>query len=249
MKKLCISIMAVLIFSGYAHSRDKLIVTAAESIYAKQVTVDGELRLEGPAVKLVTHIFKDFKIPVDTKVIPWKRAMVGLKSGKIDAMITFLYSKERTEFFAFTDDYDSADTSIFVKKGNAFPFKKWDDLIGLKGLRIEGRSEGPEFDTFREENLDITQVTALTNIIKMIALGRYDYAVDKRYDIIMEAKRNGLWEKIEILSMPVKSNKIRIGFSKKSPFVKYVPEVNKKIAALKADGTIEKWIQEVLDTL
>ncbi len=137
-------------------------------------------------------------------------------------------------------------TSVFVKKGKLFPFTKWEDLIGLEGVMIRGRSEGSKWDAFRNKKLHIEAKNSLEQMIRLIDYERFNYGVDKEYDIIMEAKRLGYYDKIEILPFPININKLRIGISKKSLFIKYLPQINKKIAELKKNGIIRQWIHQAL---
>ncbi|MCP3873513.1 MAG: amino acid ABC transporter substrate-binding protein [Desulfobacteraceae bacterium] len=236
-----------LICGNNAYPKNTLVVTAAESIYAKKIDRNGQDRLAGPAIQLITTIFKDLGIPVETIVYPWQRAIKMLKKGKIDAVLTFFHTEERAEYSIFTDGYDEVKTCVFVKKGKSFPFTKWNDLIGLKGVMIRGRSEGPKWDAFRNKNLNIEPKDSLAQMILMIDSERCNYSVDKEYDIIMEAKRMGHYNKIEILPFSINTNQLRIGISKKSPFVKYVPEINKKITTLRKNGVIKQWIHQALE--
>ncbi|MCD4741259.1 MAG: transporter substrate-binding domain-containing protein [Desulfobacteraceae bacterium] len=249
MKKSLITIMAVVLFYGFAFSQDSLVVTAAPSIWARIVKVDGRERLEGPAINLITHIFKDFGVPVTVEIYPWKRAEILLKAGKIDAILTMLYSEDRTKFYIYTDSYHNVETCVVVKKGKAFPFKIWDDLIGKKGVIIRGRMKGTRWEAFRNEKLQIYEVNELSQVLKMLYSGRQDYGVEKKYSILMEAKNIGYLDKIEILPIPLSTDKAYIAFSKQSPFAKYVPKVNKEIAKLKDSGTLEKWEKDVLNII
>ncbi len=222
-------------------------VTAALSIYSREAIIDGKKTFEGPIISLVTQFFNEQGITVNTKVLPWKRTLAQLKTGELDAVLTFFYSKERTGFTTYSENYGSVDSSIFVKKGEAFPFTQWDDLIGREGLIIEGRSEGAEFDAFKNRKLNVKGVTTLLSMTGMLIRGRAAYAIDKKRSIIIETKKAGLWDQIEILPSHLTSNKIYIGFSKKSPYARYIPGINQKIKELTINGTLKKWVNEAMD--
>ncbi len=224
------------------HSMETIKVTAAESLYAKPV--NGQLK--GPAIDLIRMIFNDFGIDVETPVLPWKRAMLEAKVGKIDAILTLFYTKERSEYFEYTVPYDVVESSVFIKKGAGFKFKIWDDLIGLNGLYVRGTSEGKDFDNYARKHLKLEDKSSIQMIIEMLNANRADYGIEKKYGLMVQAKKLGLSETVEILPTPLKSNEVYFGFSKKSNFIKLIPKINQRIKELKDDGTVRNLIDEAI---
>lgn len=247
--RLFITVAFLILYASSAFPQPPMIVSAAPSIYAKKIIINGEQSFEGPAIDLIKYICNDLDTSVVIKVLPWKRIEAYLENGKIDAVLTILYSTERTKYCVFTNSYDEVETSVFTKTGNKFYFETWDDLIGKQGVSIAGRMKGSKWEEFKKKNLSVYNINSLSSLLEMVRKGRADYGIEKKYSIIMEANRLGFKDEIEILAMPLATNGARIAFSKKSIYVKYVDEVNKKIAQLKADGTIAKWINNALNAL
>lgn len=230
---------SALFLTDYSYSQERLIFSApTPSAYANKK----EKGLEGPSVDLIKLLFSGSGIEVETVPLPWARLLKYLKKGKIDAVAPLFYNAERERFIAYSIPFDTHETKVLVKRGHSFDFKKLEDLIGYKGLIVRGRSEGEVFDVFSAEHLKLTKVNSLDQIFKMIVSGRADYGIDKLNDIIARGNRLGLSDQIEVLDMSIATNDNYIGFSKKSPFVRYLPQINKKIIQLKKEGKIREMV-------
>jgi ABC-type amino acid transport substrate-binding protein len=241
----CCLIFSLAIFpAASSFSQETLIFSAPmANAYAKK---SGQ-GLEGPSVDLIKSLFSDHDIAIKTVPLPWPRALEYLKSGKIDAVAPIFYNPERAKFIEYSIPFDSHETRVLVKRNRVFEFNNWDDLIGRSGAIVRGRSEGEAFDKFSAEHLNLIKVDSLNQITMMVVSGRIEYGIDKMYDIIIRSKKLGLADQIEILSMPIAINQNHIGFSKKSPFVSYLPEINEKITQLKEQGKIRKMVFDFIN--
>ena len=228
-----------LLLANFSYAQERLLFSAPMANAFANATEEG---LEGPAVDLIKLLFSDYDIEVKTVPLPWARVLKYIKSGEIDAVAPIFYNAERARFITYSLPFGTHVTKVLVRRGHSFNFKKCEDLIGYRGVIIRDRSEGEAFDKFSVEHLKLEPVNSLDQIIKMLVRGRADYGVDKLYDIIATGNRLGLSDKIEILDMTVATNDNYIGFSKKSPFVRYIPQINKKIIQLKNEGKIREMV-------
>ncbi len=225
-------------------AREKLLVFSDDT--AKPYTWKKEKKLVGPIVDLITMIFKDFNIPVETVLLPWKRAIHQIEEGQIDVILTMFYTPEREKFMVYTAPYSNIINSVFVKKGKEFPFKKWEDLIGREGLFTKGDSFGAEFDNFAKKKLTIDYILTLQQRVKMLFFERGDYMINVKKPTLIEIAKMGYKDKIVPLDVPVSQQNVYIIFSKKSKFLKYLPKVNQRITEMRENGTIEKMLEEVI---
>jgi polar amino acid transport system substrate-binding protein len=233
-------IVCILLFSAnFSYSQERLLFSAP---MANAFANETEGRLEGPAVDLIKLLFRDYDVEVKTVPLPWMRLLEYIKDGEIDAVAPIFYNAERARFISYSIPFGTHDTKVLVRRGHSFTFKKREDLIGFRGIAVRGRSEGEAFDRFSAEHLNLQKVNSLDQIIKMILKGRADYGIDKLYDIIAISNRLEVSDQIGILDMTVATNNNCIGFSKKSPFVRYIPQINKKILQLKKEGKIEEMV-------
>ena len=241
MKKVLLLFVFSFLLCSSAQAGESLVITAAPSVYAQP---EGD-HLAGPAVDLITMIFQEFGIAVETKIVPWVRAVEEVKTGEVDAILTLFFTKERAEFIDYLPHYCEVQAVVIVPKGNLFPYSKWEDLIGKKGMMVKEDSQGEAFDAFAKEKLNIQRVTALQDMIRVLALSRrVDYGIYTKEDCLVAARKLNVLDKIEILPTPLTSELLFIGFSKKSGFREYIPQVNNRIIELRLNGTIDKMIRE-----
>jgi polar amino acid transport system substrate-binding protein len=245
-KRFYFTIAAVLLtFVNIAYSEETLMFSShpqgAPTAWAK----DGKLIGVGP--ELVKIIFAELGISVESKVYPWKRALDYAKRGDIDVIAGAFLTPERAEYLEFCKpNYTTVDQVIIVAKGKMFQFGKWEDLIGLKGVAIVGDSFGKEFDEFMAEKLDVVRVSNLFQGFKMLEKGRINFMPGSRSFAEIQARKFGFRNKIEVLPMPINTEKLYIAISMKSPFRKYLSEVNKKLKQLKEDGIVEQLTQKYI---
>ena len=246
MKRVCFGLFAVLItFVNTAYSGDKLIFSSYSQGAPITWAKDGKLFGVGP--EIVETIFTELGVSVESKVYPWKRVLMSAKRGDIDVIAGVYFTQERANYLEYCKPhYTTSDLVVIVAKGKVFPFNKWDDLIGMTGGILVGDSLGAEFDKFVAEKLNIVRVSNLIQGFKMLAKGRIDYMPMSRTMAEIQAKKFGFRNDIEILSMPINTEKLYIGISKKSPFRKYLPKVNQRLNQLKEQGVIEKLTQKYI---
>ena len=246
MKKYLYGIILIFLSFELTFANETIRISApAPTIYA-QISND---QLVGPSIEMMKLIFSEFGLNIETVPLPWARAMKYLKSGKIDAVAPIFYNEQRASFIQFTDVFDTIETRVFTQKNKFGGFNVLNDLKGFKGLTIRGRSEGLEFDKFATEYLDLSEISSLDQMLKMILIGRADYGIDKRYDIAATAKKMGVYEQILITPLVISTNNNLIGFSKKSAFLRYIPRINMIIRNLKKDGTIEHLIENYINNI
>jgi polar amino acid transport system substrate-binding protein len=102
---------------------------------------------EGPITEIVTEAFNKAGYQVSVKYVSWARAMADAKAGKADGLHGAWYSKEREQWFAYSDKLPGNEIVLFKRKGSeAQSFTGYGDLRSYKiGIVREYRNP-PEFD-------------------------------------------------------------------------------------------------------
>ena len=174
----------------------------------------------------------------------WSTVQGELKAGAIDALVGVYLTEERKSFMEFSVPFMKDPVVIFVAKTKAFPFEKWDDLIGKKGATTAGDSFGQAFDAFISSKLDVKRsVTVKENFDKLLS-GEADYFIFAKYSGEFEAKKLGFADKIESLKKEAAVENFYFAFSKKSKLAPLLPKVNIQIVKLVNNGTVEKLVRK-----
>lgn len=223
------------------YANDRITISAPPSIWVQ----DQGDKLVGPIIDFLNEVFSEHKIAIESKALPWARAIEDMKSGRLDMIPVVFYSDERAEFMAFTLPYAEVPTSVFVAKGKRFQFNSLNDLKGKAGLIMRGDRISVEFEKMAS-TLQLTRIVTYEDILKMLINDRADYAVAAKYGFLIESKKMGCEDNIESLSLPISNNNLHFAFSKESPFVSYLPIINEKIKQMQADGRLQKIIDKTI---
>ena len=245
--RLLTSLIAFLFISSFVLFGDRVAadtikISSPPSVWIQEK--DGQLT--GPLIDLLEDIFSEMGVEVATFSLPWARAIAQLREGKIDMIPIIFYTKERSEFVEFSKPFAQVPTAVFVPAGESFSFASVSDLVGKKGLIMKGDSISEEFETIRPQ-LQIDEIAGYDQMVRMLADRRADYAVAAQYGFAIELKRSGLESKIALLPQPVSSRDLHFAISKQSPFVQYVPTLNKKLQQLEERGELKKMVERTIE--
>jgi polar amino acid transport system substrate-binding protein len=205
---------------------------------------------EGLSIDLMQEIFSRLGIDVEVELLPQKRMIEYLKTGRKDGATVISKNAERLTYLDYTD-------TIFLKRGLIYflteknpPFD-WKDYEDLKGLRIgivAGHNYGDRFSQAIEKyNLNIQQITRIEQ--------NFDKLLSKRIDVFLcieltakQFLRNPKYKgKISHAPKSYYSKGYHIGFSKKSKMKVLIPIVNKVIREMKKDGSLRNIISQHTD--
>lgn len=210
---------------------------------------DGE-KISGAGADLAAMIFKELGINVDSRYAgTWDKVQEKTKSGEVDLLVAAYKTPERETYMDYSIPYTIDPVAILVKKGKAFPYSEWKFLLGKKGVVMVGDSYGEGLDNYIEKNLQVVKVNSTDEAYALLQNGKADYFLYAFYSAEKELKNKGLGDKIEILPNYAGAENFYITLSKKSPFNKYLPDVNRLIEKFKKDGTIESLIKKYKDAL
>jgi len=202
----------------------------------------------GVGPELTAIIFGELGIEVDSKYVGlWKRVQHEAEIGRVDVVVGIYKNEQRLRYLAFPNEpYTPDPVVIFVQKGKAFPFMEWKDLIGKNGGSTMGESFGQDFDTYAAKHLEIHRTLRIEQSLQMLSLGRLDYVVYGLYPGRIKAIELGLKNNFDYLPKTVITPPAYQAFSKKSKFLKHLHYFDKRVAELKADGTIGKLIEKYM---
>lgn len=202
-------------------------------------------RIVGVGPEIIRMVFEELGVTVDSAFKgSWAQVQEAAKEGDIDAIVGIYRTEKRRQFYAYSDKYAKDPVVIFVAKDKAFPYKGWGDLIGKRGATTVGDSYGEEFGKFIASKLTVTSSVKVEDNFKKLLSGEADYFIFALYLGLFEAEKLGVSDKVEYLPTYAAAEDFHIAISKKSKYLTYLPEINKKIEAFILDGTIDKLVDE-----
>lgn len=202
-------------------------------------------QIVGVGPELVRKVFSALGLKVESRYTGlWDEVQAKAKDGQVDLLVAAYKTAERETYLDYSVAYTEDPIAIFVKKTSTLAYNKWEDLIGKKGVLMIGDSYGQEFDDFIKEKLTTERVKTVEDAFAALENNTVDYFVYALYageKIIAEKK---LEEKIKIMPQYVAAENFYLAISKKSPLVKYLPQINEQLEKFKQDGTIKNLIEQ-----
>lgn len=180
-------------------------------------------------------------------MVPWIRAQKMAAEGNIDLLVNLRITPERSEWLEFSKNPTFPNPiAVFMRKDKAIPLKFWNELKLLKGGTTIGDAFGNGFDEYLKTNLKIESIPNAYGNFRKLDTGRIDYFVTGYYMGMAWLSSAGMQERIVALKPFISDNPIHLGFSKRSPHVALLPEIDRKLAQLAADGTLNKILNDHL---
>lgn len=202
-------------------------------------------QIVGVGPEIVSKIFEELGVKVVSKYEgPWDLVQTKAKEGTVDVLAAAYKTAERETYMDYSIPYTVDPVILVVKKGKAFPYDKWEDLLGRKGVVTIGDSYGQGFDNFIKEKLIPTKVGTPEEAFELLAKEEADYFVYALYSAENYIFKNKISEQVEILPKEVSMENFYITISKKSSYNHLLPQVNALLQKYEADGTITRTIEK-----
>lgn len=203
-------------------------------------------KIVGIGPDLAAIVFRDAGLTVVSKPSGnWKRAQAQVKFGAADVLVALYRTDERARDLAYAAVPFMEDINVvWVRKGKEFSFRTWDDLIGKNGTAMLGDSYGQAFDEHIRNKLTIKWVSTPDQALQKLALGRADYYPFSLHGGALQVRQLGFAGRMTHLATPISSEHVYLAISRKSPYLKYLPQIEAAIAARRADGTVERLIRK-----
>lgn len=207
---------------------------------------DGEPK--GIWVDITREAFKRMGQPVTIKSYPWARVIHMMKKGHADGVAGAYKTPEREQFM----DYPQTPitygiVTLFVLKDSSITFNG--DLKELSDYRfcvVRGFSYGNTFDT-AVKNGTIVHIreapTMEENIKAFLVLGLKSVLPTDRISGLYRLSRMDKENQVRELPVKLEKNPIYIAFSKKRNRLALVEKLDRVLARMRADGSINAMIQ------
>lgn len=234
------------IAANVAPAADQLTVTATGHPNWPPFSWERQGVIAGVGADVAQLVLQELGVTVQLRAIGnWKRAQAEVEAGKVDLIVACYQTDARRRYMLFPAPPFADDANVlWVKKGHAFPFRTWDDLIGRTGTAMLGESYGQQFDSFIDAKLKVERVnTPLQNLQKLV-VGRADYYPFSLYGGQIQIGQLGFEGQIEHLPTVVSTEGVYLCLSKKSKLAPYLPRIETILARLRADGTVDQLVRK-----
>jgi len=241
----------VLIVAGYFiyKNRNKKLIASGHSDWPPIMYQQNDLII-GAGPEIAAKIFKELRVKFVSKYEgPWDIVQEKAAKGTVDVLVAAYKTTERETYMDYSIPYTVDPVVIVVKKGQAFPYEKWDDLVSKKGVVTAGDSYGQAFDDFIAARLSVKKVGTPEEAFNALKNDEVDYFIYALYSAQGYIFKNDLGDQVEILPQYVSTENFYLTISKKSPYNKYLPQVNALLEKYKADGTIDQIIEKYKKSL
>ncbi|MCP3872317.1 MAG: amino acid ABC transporter substrate-binding protein, partial [Desulfobacteraceae bacterium] len=105
---------------------------------------------KGILVDTVKEIFLQINEPLELELLPFKRAFIKAKTGKIDGLFNFYKVPEREAFFDYSVPLIDNELVFFVPQDSTVEYKEINDLNELRVGVMFGYSYGQKFDQHKK---------------------------------------------------------------------------------------------------
>lgn len=245
LKKSCLSLaLATLGLAGIFAQDGGEIIVSGHPEYPPMMWREGD-EIIGAATDYASRLFADLKIQHRVQKVKylgaWDKVLEDVKNGKIDMVVAAYKNDERRQWMEFTDPIAEDPVSVFTLKEADISIARLEDLKGRKGAAGAGESFGESFDSLARDELDLERIP-LKDAFAKLESKKVDYVVAGKFQGTFVARQNRLYHKIEIQPYMASVQLFHIGISKKSPLVKMIPEINKKIERYEVDNLMDLYL-------
>lgn len=207
----------------------------------------GTDRFDGASIELLSRVLPPGIALVPVRE-PWKRVLAMAADGEIDLVLSLRATPERAEYLAFTEHRAFPNPiAVFVRADSPIRVDDWAGLAPYVGGVSLGDYFGGGFDEYWRARLRVETAPSLVENFEKLRLGRIDYFVSGYYMGQSYLAASGLSGRIVALRPFVSNEGIRFAFSRRSPWIRLLPSVDKRLAELDAKGELEAILKRHLD--
>ena len=211
MKKLAIQLLIAIIIPTNIWAQEIVIAIAEWPPYE---FIDKTGKPSGINVTTIKEATKQLGIKIKFVQYPWSRALLSVKHGKVDAIMSLYKTTEREEFLYYVPEIISYDENVLITfYQNTYTFNgNLQDLSGKTIIVARNNSYGEAFD--EADYFEKHDVGSNMQILDMVAVNRYPLGISSRLPLIHIARKKGITNKLKILEPPVSSYGLYIAFTK-----------------------------------
>jgi len=229
-----------------AAAEDGVLTYSANPQYPPYHWAVGDDRLAGASVELLKLLLPP-GVRAQPLVVPWKRALDLAAQGEVDLLLSLRITPERQQFLQFVPHRAFPNPIVvFVLQGAPLKLRSWDDLKAEVGGVSAGDFFGGGFDEYWRANLRVETADSMVENFRKLDTGRIGWFVTSLYAGKAYLAAHPTGHPVTVLDPPISQENIHFGFSAKSPWVKLIPQLNRRLEELDRGGFLEGLLQRSL---
>lgn len=206
---------------------------------------DGHPR--GVFIDILEAVLQQANLTSRYNVLPFKRCLADLKTGKADLFIGLFHRPEREEYVIYLKPTIAPHVTkvFYLNKDRARNIRKWEDLYRLKiGIRA-GYKHHPDFDT--DQRIQKIEVTTEEQNFHMLARNRIDAVLITEETGVYLIGKLGYVERFASAPLRLeRNNPAYIVMSRKSRLMPHITALETAISDIVTNGTLETIRQKYL---
>ncbi len=229
-----------LLLSSFSRETSALEVTLCENAIPPWVIEEnGKIDRHSLLSLFTNKVFSKIpEIQIRYELLPWKRCQDQVEQGKVDGALLMGINEERKKLFQFsTITLEYPEGFIYSKRNfpNGIRINSFDDLKKFRIGLLRGHKYHEELlKLMNQQLIDYEILESSEQNIKMLISGRVDVAIDGLINARYYISQEYLQDKLAINEGTLVIKKgMAYAFSRKSPIIKYLPEINRQIELLR----------------
>ena len=204
---------------------------------------EGE-KIKGLYTEYLETIFnKNMNIKVKYSIVPWKRAQLYVEKGDADLILTVPTKKRLTFSIKNVKPIYQMYLHIYTYKNHKQinqirKIKTAKDILKLDLTPVTNLGNGWHKQHIDSYGINTYYVPKEDNIVKFLASKRADIMIEAVIPTNYKIEQYGLVSKLELTNARFGPLNFHILMSKKSKYVKYMPQINRVIQKLTMNGTL-----------
>ena len=250
---------------AYCHEdydlHNRVILSASEPDYPPFAIVKKDNVADGFSVDILKAVTQAMDIQVEIAVGPWHEIKKQLMAGRIDVLPLVAFSKERAEYFDFTNPYLQMHGAVFVRQG----YRGITELKDLWDKEVVVMRGDTAHEYMVRNNLSdhLILTDTFVEALRALAAGRHDAVVVQRLVGLQLIKQLGITNLVTVTGIdreeersfkpfetPVKIFGQRFCLAVKKGDTELLRHLNEGLAIIIANGTYDglydKWFGPIL---
>jgi len=236
-----LAIIGALLCSMNTYSKQKTTTFACSYFPPFKIQGDGDHM--GIDVDIISEVFKAIGKKNKYKFLPWKRALVSVKSGELDALCGCSYLKSREDNFIYTNEIGKNLIGVFTLHKSKFIVKSIKDLKDRKIAVVRGYSLENEL---RSSDAKVIPVKDESQLIRLLKSKRVDAIYSFKTPINYILNKDKIQKNLKFQEL--RSSPYYTCFNKSSGTNReLVKEFNLGLNKIKSDGTYMRILKKYLE--